>query len=58
MAILRANQAAEAARKRDEAVRQKREKEKKAAEELVAQTELEALNRACGTSFVMASVFW
>jgi hypothetical protein len=36
MAILRANQAAEAARKRDEAARQKREKEKKEAEELVA----------------------
>jgi len=51
MAILRANQAAEAARKRDEAARQKRDKEKRAAEELVAQTELETLNRVCGTSF-------
>ena len=51
MAILRANQAAEAARKRDEAARQKREKEKRVAEELVAQTELETLNRVCGTRF-------
>lgn len=51
MAILRANQAAEAARKREEAARRKREKEKRAAEELVAQTELETLNRVCGTRF-------
>lgn len=51
MAILRANQAAEAARKRDEAASEEKERERKEAERIAAQAELVALNDWFGTTF-------
>lgn len=51
MAILRANQAAEAVRKRDEAAREKEEQERKEAERIATQADLVALNDWFGTAF-------
>ena len=57
MAILRANQAAEAARKRDEAARQKRRR-KGWQKNLLLKPSLKPLIVFAEPVFVMASVFW
>lgn len=51
MAILRSNQAEAARKAREDAARQKREREQAEAERVVVQAEIDALNAFCGTSF-------
>lgn len=51
MAIFRTNQAAEAARKREEAACEKEERERKEAERMATHEELAALNDWFGTTF-------